>query len=129
MSKFQIPKEMHVEKSDEFRKELEYLVTWQDDETITFACSGPHEMMDAESLDFPNDPSHEYRQEEAEKLREASIKSEEERVRLYGTDDGVMEMLCDETVVDLNRGLWRLKRGEDLQEQILVMKQLRKDGK
>ena len=97
MSKFQIPKEMHVKKSDAFRKELEYLVTfgtgmtWQDDETINFACSGAHEMMDTESLELPNDPSHEYRQEKAEKLREASIKSEEERVRLYGTDDSVME--------------------------------------
>ena len=134
MSKFQMPKAMRVKKSDVFSKELEDLVTfgtgmtWQEDETITFACSGAHEMMDTDFFDLPNEPSHEYRQEEAEKLREASIKSEEERVRLYGTDDGVMEMLCDETVVDLNRGLWRLKRGEDLQEQIVAMKQLRKEG-
>ena len=135
MLNFQIPKQMHVKESDVFSTELDELMTfggeviWLDDETISFVCSESHEMMDTESLELPSDPSHEYLQEKEDAIRQASVEHEKERVRLYGTDDRVMKMLCDETSVDLNRTLWRLKRGEDLQEQIAAMKQLREDGK
>ena len=55
-----------LQESDVFSKHIEDLVAfgeemiWQDDETISFVCSESHEMMDAESLELPNDPSYEY---------------------------------------------------------------------
>ena len=134
MCDFQTPKALHVRESDVFRKHVDDLVafgeemTWRDDETITFVCSESNEMMDDESLELPNDPSHEYIQENKKKIREEYLKEEAERVRLYGTDDSMTKLLCHETAEDLDLTLWRCRRGEELREQILVMHQLRDEG-
>ena len=55
---------MHMKGNDVFSAQIEELLLfgqpmeWKDRETITFAFSGPDEMMDDERLELPMDPSN-----------------------------------------------------------------------
>jgi hypothetical protein len=128
------PRTMHMKANDMFTAEMKQLLDdvepmeWEDDETILFAYSGPHEMMDDEHLELPMDPAHEFRELKALELVELSCKAEEERVRLYGTDPRIMDMLCTENFADIHRCLWRMERGDELHKQIRTMNELRENG-
>jgi hypothetical protein len=135
MGVFKNPCVMPIEEHDIFSAQIAELVAfgepmeWQDDETITFAYSRSHEMMDDERLELPMDPAREFQYLKDMENKDVARKKEAERVRLYGNDPRIMNMLCTETSADLEKTLARMHRGDFLHKQIRVMNQLRKEEK
>ena len=132
---FQLDKESNMCENDSFTARIQELLHFNeakilDDGAVSaFAYSGSHEMMDDERLELPMCPSHGSVYLKMEEMNKVYLKQEEERVRMYGHDQRIMDMLCTETSYDLDRCMWRIKRGEDLQEQIRIMFELRDHGK
>ena len=125
------PRTIHMEQNDLFTLQVKNLLDGEAPSGLeaggefTFAFSSRHEMMDDERLELPMDPSHEFRLLKEAEVKEENIKKEEQRVRIYGTDPRIRGMICTETTTDLQNGLLRIKRGEELHEQIRLMNELR----
>jgi hypothetical protein len=130
---------MHMDENDNFTNQIRELVVleehmeqdvdWKDCETITSMVIGVDKIMNNDGLDVMMDPSHELRQSKEDEIKEVYRKEEEECLHMYGKDERIQQMICNETSDDLDRCMKRLERGDLIHEQVEVMNGLRKAKK
>ena len=119
----------------EFSRQLAELPTslggmeWEDSETISFAFSGKSETMNNESLEIMMDPSHELRNLKEQQIKEVYRVEQDDLEKKYGTDGGMLKLICTETNADLDKCLGRLDHGDEIHKQMRIMDGMRENGK
>ena len=118
----------------EFSRQLAELPTslggmdWEDSETISFAFSGKSETMNNESLEIMMDPSHELRTFKEQQIKEVYRMEQMYIENRYGTDGGMLKLICKETNAGLDKCVGRLDHGDEIHKQMRIMDGMRDNG-
>ena len=110
----------------EFSRQLAELPTslggmeWEDSETISFAEKGKSETMNNESLEIMMDPSHELRTFKEQQIKEAYRMEQMDLEKKYGTDGGMLKLVCHETNAGLDKCVDRLDHGDEIHKQMRI---------
>jgi hypothetical protein len=104
-------------KKDDWVEELQSLL---ENEYLTQrADSGAHEIAVGPSLSWPVDATCELDGINSADQKQAIALVDEAYDIEYGTDERVLALLCDETIVDIRLGIWRADRFLALKQRVV----------
>ena len=111
------------QKKSRWQRELQELLPEED--RVEWAYSGPSELLTGSPLPWPEDHLEEIKKER----RDAIIKAQKAYEYSYGDDDRIMDLICDESEVDLRMALWRSDRVLEIENLVLEFCILYDEGK
>ncbi|KAJ1466808.1 hypothetical protein T484DRAFT_1756354 [Baffinella frigidus] len=107
---------MFSTEQDAWVEELQTLLPEKD--LMEWAESSPSTLSMGSPLPWPDSPVDEMKEANAQELQAAIVEADKVHERTYGTDTRVLDLLCNETEVDVRLGMWRADRFIALRQRV-----------